>query len=189
MAAEPPRLAQDAAEAVLALDRATSQRLVTRPGAKPHLLGRANALPTWGVVAGLLASQGARGRRAAALAVASGACASTVSTRGLKPLVRRRRPKDAQRETYSFPSGHAVTGTAFATAVLLEWPAAGAACATLSTVIAAGRVRDGQHHLLDIAAGALLGATVALCVTAAASVLVPPPDADPDPEEPAPGPG
>lgn len=174
MAAEAPAVVRDAAGAALALDRRASERLVTRPGAKPHLLGRANALPTWGVVAALLASQGARGRRAAALAVLSGATASTVSTRGLKPLVRRRRPKDAQRQTYSFPSGHAVTGTAFSTAVLLEWPAAGAACATLSTVIAAGRVRDGQHHLSDIVAGALLGATVALAVSAVATVVVPP---------------
>jgi membrane-associated phospholipid phosphatase len=155
--------------AVLELDRRVSDRLTTRPGAEPHLLGRANALPTWAVASTVLAARGERGRRAATRAVVAAACASLVSTRGLKPVVDRRRPAAARRSTPSFPSGHAATGTAFATAVLLEWPAAGAACALASVAISAGRVRDGQHHVGDVAAGSAVGAAVAVAVHVAAA--------------------
>jgi undecaprenyl-diphosphatase len=97
------------------------------------------------------------------------AVASTLGTGVLKPLVGRRRPRAARRSTPSFPSGHATTGAAFATAVAWEWPAAGAAGLAASAVISAGRVRDAQHHVLDVVAGAALGAAVGSAVSAAAA--------------------
>jgi undecaprenyl-diphosphatase len=82
----------------------------------------------WSAVAAVLALAGARrGRRAAVDGLASLALTSTVVNLGLKPLGRRRRPdraayhvpvsrQVAMPRTTSFPSGHAASASAFATA-------------------------------------------------------------------------
>lgn len=152
--------------ALVARDEALSEALArhrgTRVALPGHLLGRANAWPTWAVIAAGVASTGDRGRRAARHGVVAGATSSLVTKRVLKPLIDRPRPLGAHRTTPSFPSGHAATGAGFATGVALEWPAAGAVAVAASLVVSAGRVGDGQHHLLDVVAGAAVGVGVAV---------------------------
>lgn len=66
--------------------------------------------------------------------------------------------------SHSFPSGHAMTAFAAATAVAalrpsLRWPALG-----LATVIAVSRPYLGVHYWTDVVAGAALGAIIGLAV-------------------------
>lgn len=154
--------------AISAADRRLSTRIaggrVPRSADPTHLLGRANGLPTWFGTAAVLAALDDRGRRAALHAAVAAGTASWLNRHALKPRFGRARPEAARRTTPSFPSGHASTGSAFAATVALEWPAAAPACAVISAAISIGRVRDGQHHLLDVVAGSLFGVGVALAL-------------------------
>jgi membrane-associated phospholipid phosphatase len=144
------------------LDRSLSRRVATGDG-RTHLpIARGNGLPTWAVVATALAATGPRGRRAAAAAAVAAVTGSTTTRFVVKPVVDRPRPDGAHRTSPSFPSGHATTGAAFATATVLEWPAAGVLAAGLSVAMSAGRVRDGQHHVLDVVGGTALGILAAV---------------------------
>ena len=60
----------------------------------------------------------------------------------------------------SFPSGHAAGSFAFATFVFATHRRAGVALAGLATLVALSRVALGVHYPSDVAAGALLGATL-----------------------------
>lgn len=155
---------------MLATDRSLTETLAQRRGTRlalpGHVLGRANAWPTWGALAAGIAATGERGRRAAKHGVAAAATSSVINKRVLKPLIDRPRPPGAHRDTPSFPSGHAATGSAFATGVALEWPAAGAVVVVTSLVVSLGRVGDGQHHLSDVVAGTVSGVGVAVALRA-----------------------
>jgi membrane-associated phospholipid phosphatase len=161
--------------AISAADRRLSTRIaggrVPRPADPTHLLGRANGLPTWFGTAALLAALDRRGQRAALHAAVAAGTASWLNRHALKPRFGRTRPEAARRTTPSFPSGHASTGSAFATTVALEWPAAAPVCVVLSAAISIGRVRDGQHHLLDVVAGTVFGAAVAVALHPAVTAV------------------
>jgi membrane-associated phospholipid phosphatase len=174
---------------VVALDRRVSRRIARAPGRSPlgpgHLMGRRNALPTWGLFAAGLIALGPRGRQAARRGLVAATASSVLGDRLLKPAIGRPRPEGARRASASFPSGHACTGSAFATAVACEWPAAGAVAIATSALVSTGRVRDGEHHLLDIVSGTAFGIAVALVARTIEDRVVPaPPNWRPDPRSP-----
>ncbi|MEV6006504.1 phosphatase PAP2 family protein [Streptomyces sp. NPDC051976] len=164
------------------------------PGAEPvlpRLSHAANHGRLWfGVAAGIAATGGRDGRRAAARGLGSLVLASlTVNTVG-KGAVRRARPlldavpviRQLRRQpvTSSFPSGHAASAAAFAAGLAIESPRWGAVVAPVAAGVAFSRIYTGVHYPSDVLAGAALGLGAALAVRA----LVPPapgqPEAGPD---------
>ncbi len=119
--------------------------------------------------AGLLATtRGPRGRRAAALGLASIAVTATVANVLIKPVSRRRRPDPVGHDvpvarqvrvprSRSFPSGHTASAFAFATGVGQVLPAEAAALRGLAAVVGYSRVHTGVHYPGDVIAGALIG--------------------------------
>lgn len=137
------------------------------------LSNAANHSVLWMGVAAGMGLAGGRARRAAVRGVLAVAGASAVSNAVLKPVFPRRRPPAGTPEftvrrglpaprSSSFPSGHSASAAAFATAVALEYPAAGVALAPLAAAVAYSRVHTGVHWPSDIAVGAGVGAAVAL---------------------------
>jgi undecaprenyl-diphosphatase len=132
-----------------------------------------------GCAALLGAVGGTRGRAAAANGLAAIALTSPVVNLGLKPIGDRRRP---DRHTYavplarqvamprstSWPSGHAASASAFATAVGAAWPAAGVPLSVVASLVAYSRVHTGVHYPSDAIAGTVSG--VALAPVAVAAV-------------------
>jgi membrane-associated phospholipid phosphatase len=124
----------------------------------------------------LAAAGGRRGRRAAAMGLASiGVTASAVNA-AVKPLGRRRRPDRAAREvpiarhvrmpsSTSFPSGHSAAAFAFATGVGAVLPPAAIPLRGLAALVAYSRVHTGVHYPGDVVAGALIGTTLAQLTT------------------------
>lgn len=126
--------------------------------------------------AGMAALGGRRGRRGAATGLLSIGVASATVNLPLKGLSRRPRPdRDAavvplERQvrmpaSTSFPSGHAASAFAFATAV-------GHAVALLAgplRLLAYSRVHTGVHYPTDVIAGSLLGGAAGSTVAAMAS--------------------
>ncbi|MBM4536804.1 phosphatase PAP2 family protein [Rhodococcus hoagii] len=137
------------------------------------LSNAANHSVLWMGVAAGMGLAGGRARRAAVRGVLAVAGASALSNAVLKPVYPRRRPPAGTPEftvrrglpaprSSSFPSGHSASAAAFATAVALEYPAAGVALAPLAAAVAYSRVHTGVHWPSDIAVGAGVGAAVAL---------------------------
>ena len=89
--------------------------------------------------------------------------ASAMANAVLKPLLPRRRPAAAELPAYqtidnpptssSFPSGHAASAAAFATAVAMESPRLGLAVAPLAASVAYSRVHVGVHWTSDVLVG------------------------------------
>lgn len=125
------------------------------------------------VSAGVLAlTGGARGRRAAAMGLASVGVTATVVNALLKPLGRRTRPDRVAQEiplarhvpmpvSSSLPSGHSAAAFAFATGVGHVMPPAAVPLRLLAAVVAYSRVHTGVHYPGDVVAGALIGAALA----------------------------
>jgi len=98
---------------------------------------------------------------------------ASAANAGLKELFERARPPEAGADviaavslpgSYSFPSGHAMTAFAAATAIAvvrpgLRWPALG-----LAAAVALTRPYLGVHYWSDVLVGAALGAVLGLAM-------------------------
>jgi undecaprenyl-diphosphatase len=95
---------------------------------------------------------------------------------GLKHLVGRPRPASAGPwlgpELDSFPSGHATSVFAVATALGSFYPGLRWPLYTLAGAIALGRVYLARHHLSDVIAGALIGLVIASLIIRQRNVAV-----------------
>ncbi len=163
------------------VDRAVSRWIGQQPPSRRDLVMRdlstaANHSLLWfGIAAALAAKKGAT-RRAALRGVLALAATSSTANALLKPLLPRRRPPARELPHYkahykvfpnpptswSFPSGHAASAAAFATAVAVECPKAGLAIAPLAAAVAYSRVHVGVHWTSDVVVGAAVGAGIAL---------------------------
>jgi undecaprenyl-diphosphatase len=129
----------------------------------------AKGWPIWLTVAGGISLTGEDGRRTAGHAVAAAVTASMlgqVVKRGVQRSRPRRvplpRPAAHRRVTYSFPSGHAATGAAFATTVVLERGPIGVPLLGLAGLVGYTRVYGALHFITDVIGGAMLGTGVAV---------------------------
>ncbi|MGH3824824.1 MAG: bifunctional phosphatase PAP2/diacylglycerol kinase family protein [Pseudonocardiaceae bacterium] len=132
----------------------------------------ANHSMLWFTIAAALAARKGATRRAAFRGVLSIAATSFSANAVLKPLLPRRRPPaqelngrlkfPAAPTSSSFPSGHAASAAAFATAVALECPKAGLAIAPLAAAVAYSRIHIGVHWSSDVVVGAAVGSGIAL---------------------------
>jgi undecaprenyl-diphosphatase len=159
------------------VDRAISHRIAMLPPspldtAMKGLSTAANHSLLWFTVAAGLALRRGATRKAAGRGVLAVALASTAANAVCKPLLPRRRPAAAELPAYqtltspptssSFPSGHAASAAAFATAVALESPRLGIVLAPVAAAVGYSRVHVGVHWTSDVAAGAALGVGVAV---------------------------
>lgn len=130
----------------------------------------ANYSRLWLVTAaGVAVVGGARGRRAACEGLVSIALTSAVTNLAFKPLAGRRRPARSsdepaaqsrrvrQPESGSFPSGHAASAFAFATATGEAMPSLRLPLRATATTVAYSRVHTGVHYPSDVVIGALVG--------------------------------
>ncbi|MEU7816134.1 phosphatase PAP2 family protein [Pseudonocardia sp. NPDC049154] len=163
--------------AVNDLDRAVTAAVSARPHTRfDHVMRRlsatANHSALWVVVAGVLAVRRGAGRKAAARGMLAIALSSATANGILKPLLPRRRPAAAELPAYrtlrnpptssSFPSGHAASAAAFATAVALDNPKVAPAVVPLAAAVAYSRVHVGVHWASDVLVGAAVGSGIAL---------------------------
>ena len=65
-------------------------------------------------------------------------------------------------DRYSFPSGHTLHAVCFTTLALAHYPVLAALLVPFAVAVAASRVVLGLHYPTDVAAGAFLGATLAM---------------------------
>ena len=84
-----------------------------------------------------------------------------------KKIARRERPNHS--DDQSFPSGHATSDFAIATAIATDYrdkPAVPVIAYALATSVAIARVHDNVHFPSDVVAGALIGRATAKAITA-----------------------
>jgi undecaprenyl-diphosphatase len=136
----------------------------------------------WVASAAVLAvAGGRRGRRAAATGLVAVALNSVVVNVPLKLAARRERPdREAalvplarqvpMPRSPSFPSGHAASAFAFASAVGGSMPLAAAPLRSLAAVVGYSRVHAGVHYPGDVIIGALIGSTIGEAVAVVARV-------------------
>lgn len=129
----------------------------------------ANQSRLWLATAAAMAVLGGRpGRRAARQGLVAVALASAVTNLALKPLAHRRRPakhagpgSDSRRvrrpDSASFPSGHAASAFAFASAAGQATPALWLPLQAAAAAVAFSRVHTGVHYTSDVFIGALIG--------------------------------
>ncbi len=138
----------------------------------PKLSVAANRSMLWlAISAGLAVTRSKRTRRAALRGVASIGIGSVAANQVVKRLNSRLRPTEeiavgrrlvqVPRST-SFPSGHATSAAAFATAVALEVPVLAAQAGLLAAAVGASRVVTGAHYPTDVVAGFALGSAAGL---------------------------
>jgi len=174
---------QDWLRSVAVKIQGIDRELVRLSAAIPHwpadvalkgLTTAANRSRLWFAVAALLAVRQGATRRAALRGIAAIGGASFTINAIAKPLWPRLRPAHedlpiARRlalrhhpQSSSFPSGHAASAAAFATAVAMESRAAGLAVAPIAAAVAYSRVHTGVHWPSDVAVGMLMGSGIAL---------------------------
>jgi undecaprenyl-diphosphatase len=128
----------------------------------------ANHSRLWLVTAAAVAVVGgSRGRRAAGQGVLAIALTSAVTNLVLKPLAGRRRPARSnnhpesrrvrQPASRSFPSGHAASAFAFATAMGQAVPSLRLPVYVAAATVAYSRVHTGVHYPSDVIIGAVVG--------------------------------
>jgi len=158
-------------------DRAISGAVARLPVSRAdeglqRLTASANHGLLWVAVAAVLAVRQGVTRRAALRGLVSLGGASFIANILLKALLPRRRPAaellPEERRlirrpmSSSFPSGHAASAAAFATAVAMESPRSALVVAPLAATVAYSRVHTGVHWSSDVLAGAAVGSGVAL---------------------------
>lgn len=119
-------------------------------------------------VLGFLMTCSDRWRRCGVSVVVSVALAYVVVDVILKPLVCRERPFEVMDleliisapDTWSFPSGHAASAFAGATAILLNNPRAGCVALVYAALVGVSRVYLCVHWPTDVIAGALTGIAI-----------------------------
>ncbi len=125
----------------------------------------------WVGVAAVLCCTNAQGRQAAGHGLLAAAVTSAVVNLGAKRILRRPRPDRAEGRapssrhvqmpsSTSFPSGHAASAFAFATAVTALLPGAALPLRTAAVLVAYSRVHTGVHYPVDVGAGALIGCAI-----------------------------
>jgi diacylglycerol kinase family enzyme/membrane-associated phospholipid phosphatase len=138
----------------------------------PPLSRAANHSRLWlAIAAGLTWFGGRFGRRAGLRGVLAIAATSAVTNLPAKALAGRTRPElelvpEVRRlarvpASTSFPSGHAASAFAFATAVAMEEPRVRVPVAGLASAVAFSRIYTGVHYPGDVLVGAAIGAAVA----------------------------
>ena len=144
----------------------------TLDAAMRQLSSAADRSLAWVAVAGVLAvTRGPTGRRAAADGLASVGVTSAVVNGLVKPAARRRRPdRDVHGvplvrhvpmpASRSFPSGHAASAFAFASAVGRVLPTESIPVHGLAVAVAYSRVHTGVHFPGDVVLGAVIGTVV-----------------------------
>ncbi len=167
------------------------------PGVDPamsRLSRAANHSRLWLAIAVLLATFGRRfGKRAAVRGIASIAITSALTNLPAKLLAGRARPDTALvpevrrlarvPTSTSFPSGHAASAFAFATAAALEHRQSRVPLFALATAVAYSRVHTGVHYPGDVLVGAAIGAGVAQATTRTWPLVRPSPAATADVDE------
>jgi len=177
-ATTPLRLAGD-------LDQVVLRGLRTR-GHTPGAEGTMKALGVLGehgavwVALGLLGATADRRRRGRWAAAAFVAPAAIVVNFGVKRAVGRQRPVLTEHPALgrapnklSFPSAHATSSVAAATALGRVEPAARVPLLALAAAICIGRPYLGMHYPSDVAAGAVLGAVLGRLAPLPAEPLAP----------------
>lgn len=134
-----------------------------------RLSNSANNSRLWLAIAGGLAVAGGRtGRRAAVQGTLAIGATSALVNLAVKSVWSRQRPDrvsagvQSQRnvrmpDSTSFPSGHAASGFAFASAIGRQQPWLGSALACLAAAVAYSRVHTGVHYPADAVVGSLIG--------------------------------
>jgi membrane-associated phospholipid phosphatase len=128
----------------------------------------ANRSVLWFGIAGVLATRPGSPRRAAAVGAASIGITSAAVNLAVKRVLPRARPDRVAAAvpfarqvrmplSTSFPSGHAASAFAFATAVGDELPWLSLPLRLLATAVAYSRVHTGVHYPADVALGATIG--------------------------------
>lgn len=124
----------------------------------------------WAALTGGMAATGKSGRLLVRASIPPAVAAVTVSY-VLKVAFGRPRPRVGignlealvrDPDRYSFPSAHAASSTAIALSTALRAPAVGIPLAVLAALISFSRIYVGVHYPLDVAAGILVGGTVAV---------------------------
>lgn len=169
--------ASEVREQVHALDTAVFSAVATTPSPvmdrwMPRLTNAADHAALWLLIAGGLYLTGrSRARRGALRGVVTLGATSLIANQLAKRLHHRERPIRAlvpigrlSRRTplsSSFPSGHSASAAAFAAGVSAELPAASVPLHLLAGLVGFSRVATGAHYPSDVAAGLVLGSTVA----------------------------
>jgi membrane-associated phospholipid phosphatase len=117
---------------------------------------------------------GGRGRRAGLAAVIASLGTTYLVQHMIKPIFRRKRPHVGRdllvvgiRTTdASFPSGHAASSFAAATALAVFYPKTAPLVFTLATGVGASRVHLGHHFPSDVVVGAGIGAASGALIAA-----------------------
>ena len=168
-----------------AIDRAMYQAVAatsspTLDAGLTRLSNAANHSRLWlAIAAGLALLGGRRQRQAAGLGVAAIGLASLTANVVVKPRLLRQRPDriaatvpEARHVrmpvSTSFPSGHAASAFAFASAVGDALPATTVPLRLLALAVAYSRVHTGVHYPGDVVVGSLVGATCGSLVRRAA---------------------
>jgi undecaprenyl-diphosphatase len=135
-----------------------------------RLSDAANNSRLWlAIAAGLAVAGGKAGRRSAVRGTLAIGITSALVNLAAKSVWSRQRPDRAgagvpgQRNvrmpaSTSFPSGHAASGFAFASAIGRDQPSIGFALQFLAAAVAYSRVHTGVHYPGDVVVGSLIGA-------------------------------